>query len=60
MAFLDYIGYIGPGLKAFGRLFADIKEKKADDGKLSGDEIMECLGNFVEELLKVFAPIIRD
>ena len=59
MAFVNYIMYIGPGIRALGRLFNNLQEKKADDGKISLAEAMDCIGDLVEDLLKIFAPIIK-
>ena len=59
MAFVDYIKYIGPGIRALGRFFSNLQEKKADDGKISLAEMMDCVGDLTEDLLKIFAPIIK-
>ena len=60
MAFRDYIIYIPATIKAFSRFGKCTDRKRADDGKLSGWEFLECVGDLTEELFDIYSPIIRE
>ena len=60
MAFKDYAFVVVPSIKAIVKFTKALTEAKADDGKISFDEFVECIGTLLEELFGIAEPIIRD
>jgi len=60
MAFKDYVPIIIPSIKAIVAFAKGMTEARADDGKISLDEFVECMGALLEELFSIAEPMIRD
>jgi hypothetical protein len=59
MAFKNYMFLIVPSIKAITSFCKALADARADDGKISFNELLEAIGILLEELFKIAEPIIR-
>ena len=60
MAFSDYVGFIVPAIKAITNFVRNVMKAREDDGKVTIDELLDCLGTLLTDMFTIFEPIIKD